>query len=82
MMAERVQWDSHHGPAVNVKDYAQWQHDLPDDIAQRIWDEYAERFWEDARHTAMVHGYAGVYSEGRMGGWLIPTVRDYNGREK
>jgi hypothetical protein len=72
MMADRVQWDSHHGPAVNVKDYAQWQHDLPEDIAQRIWDEYAERFWLDAELIAQDHRYSGVWAEGRMGGWCRP----------
>lgn len=69
---ERVQWDSHHGPAINVKDHSLYDFDLPEDEAQSIYDGVAARFWEDAGELARDHGYGGVYGEGRMGGWLVP----------
>ena len=66
-------------PAINVKyrgRYPQCPDDIPEKDFERIteyaWTDCAERFWEDAKDLARERGYAGVYSEGRQGGWLVP----------
>jgi hypothetical protein len=71
-MDSRIKWDSHHGPAVNVKDHTLYSFDLPEDEAQAIYEDVQHDFWAQAEDIAKAHGYAGIYSEGRMGGWLVP----------
>jgi len=73
----RIHWDSHHGPAINVKDHVAYPHDLPEDEFMAIYQMIQESFWDRAEQIAKEHGYAGVWSEGRMGGWLVPY---YSGR--
>ena len=69
---------THHGYAVNVKDRMLYA-DVPnrdalsDDDAQLIWEQHAEMFWADAQEVAHEHGFRDVFSEGRMGGWAVPS---------
>ena len=59
--------------AINVKDHGRYT--IPEALqtyAESAWDRCNERFWEDAHAVAIDSGYAGVYSEGRSGGWLVP----------
>jgi hypothetical protein len=66
---------THHGYAVNVKDSQLYTGDhapLSDDEAQRIYDGVAEDFWTLADAVARDHGFRGVWSEGRLGGWAQP----------
>jgi len=60
-------------PAINVKWYGRWpESDLDPETLQGIWQTVVEVFWEQATETAHLHGYSGVFSEGRSGGWLVP----------
>lgn len=71
--------DAH--PAINVKIWAipggQSAVDaalggFADDDASMAWDNVVESFWDGADLIAVNHGYTGVESEGRSGGWLVP----------
>lgn len=64
---------THHGYAVNVKSHGRYDYSdaLSDEEAQMVWDDVAERFWDDADSAARQAGFQGVYSEGRMGGWCV-----------
>jgi hypothetical protein len=67
------QQPTHHGYAVNVKDPAVYIFGpLPEEDAQAIYERYREDFWADATAIARRHGFEGVWSEGRMGGWAVP----------
>jgi hypothetical protein len=70
---------THHGYAVNVKSHGRYDYSdaLGDMEAQAVWDEVAERFWDDAELVAQEHGFRGVYSEGRMGGWCVPQPQPH-----
>jgi hypothetical protein len=62
-------------PAINVKYYGSYDStydDLTPDQTQQVWDSCVESFWEQAQEIAHEHGYSGVFSEGRSGGWLVP----------
>jgi hypothetical protein len=66
---------THHGYAVNVKDHSQYDPRtsvLEEDELQAIYSARQEDFWELAQFVAQAHGFKGVYSEGRMGGWAVP----------
>ena len=69
--------------AVNVKDHGRYT--IPDNLEQyqqAAWELCAEVFWEDAAELAKECGYAGVYSEGRSDGWLVPYHSSaYNTRD-
>jgi len=71
MTDSRIQWDSHHGPAINVKDYGKYDHDLPYEVAEAAFERIAEGFWRDAEEIGKQYGYE-ITSAGRMGGWLVP----------
>ena len=65
--------------AINVKVNAHIDVEPYQDYAEQAWENCVERFWEDATEQAKARGYAGVYSEGRSGGWLVPYHSYYNG---
>lgn len=67
-------------PAINVKvRRALETSDIPEAEAEAIHEGCVEAFWERATEIAHEHGYAGVFSEGRTGGWLLPF---YQGGQK
>lgn len=70
---------THHGYAVNVKSNGRYDYSdaLPDEEAWALWDEIAEDFWQAAETIASTHGFATVYSEGRMGGWCVPQPQPH-----
>lgn len=67
---------THHGFAVNVKDYSTYfdvnRGALSEDDVEAIYNDVLEAFWDLAQDIAREHGFRGVYSEGRMGGWAQP----------
>lgn len=68
-------------PAINVK-VREWPlvEGLDESVAERAYDAPVETFWRDAQSIAHLHGYTGVFSEGRSGGWLVPYYRYINGK--
>jgi len=62
-------------PAIKVKYYGS----APSEYA---WDATVEDFWFSAKMIAHEHGYSGVFSEGRSGGWLVPFSQYQNGKLK
>jgi hypothetical protein len=65
---------THHGYAVNVKSHGRYDYSdaLTWEEAEAVWSWEAERFWDEAEEIAREHGFRGVYSEGRSGGWCVP----------
>ena len=71
--------DAH--PAINVKVYHWPDVDADESVRERAYDEVVRSFWLDAELIAQIHGYSGVFSEGRSGGWLVPfTQRNKEGK--
>ena len=67
-------------PAINVKVQRLPPVDAPETITALAYDETVRQFWELANGIARSHGYSGVFSEGRSGGWAVPyTQHDANG---
>lgn len=83
-MADRSEFETHHGWGFSVKDQTLYRVD-PDDVLPRervdaLYEQVAqEGFWRDAELLAQERGFKGVFSEGRMGGWLVvdPQPLDY-----
>lgn len=69
---------THHGYAVNVKDYTLYAREvsgleeLTDAETEALYDLFREQFWNDAEELGREYGFKNVYSAGRMGGWLKP----------
>lgn len=68
---------THHGYAVNVKDYGTLYADhetapLTEEEVQAVYDYRARDFWDLVQEVATDHGFAGAYSEGRSSGWCQP----------
>lgn len=60
-------------PAINVKVYRlETPEGYTDGDRERAYDWTVEQFWQDATTEAHERGYAGVFSEGRSGGWCVP----------
>jgi hypothetical protein len=72
---------THHGYAVNVKSHGRYDYSdaLTWEEAEAVWSWEAERFWDEAEEIAREHGFRGVYSEGRMGGWCQPHPQPHTG---
>jgi hypothetical protein len=74
--------DAH--PAINVKyrgSYNPATYDnLTDGQREGVWNNCVESFWEQAGTIAHEHGYSGVFSEGRSGGWLVPYYQYADGK--
>ena len=68
---------THHGYGLNVKQRTgPWCECWDDDEVPygACWcglEDARERFWRDADELAREHGFKGVHSAGRMGGWLV-----------
>lgn len=72
---EESRQPTHHGYAVNVKDYGRYDVDhgpLTDEEVDSIYQCYVEDFWDAAREIAQSYGVENVYGEGRSSGWLTP----------
>jgi hypothetical protein len=52
--------------------------ELDGDQEQQVYDRVQELWWEMVKDEARDLGFSGVWSAGRMGGWLVPHV---DGRE-
>jgi hypothetical protein len=77
-------------PAIDVKDRGTYYQEsgevkalidaLPEKAVQAVYERAQSAFWDSyAPNAADAHGYGGVYSEGRSGGWLMvdnPPVLD------
>ncbi len=63
---------NHYDLGINVKYYGNaWSYPcVSDERAEVIWQEWCDYFWMMAKEYAEPYGYE-VYSEGRMGGWLV-----------
>lgn len=65
---------THHGYAVCVKvpNLSLDLNGLSDDQVRAEEEFWAEEFWAQAQDIGRRHGFAHVYSEGRMSGWAVP----------
>ncbi len=74
---------THHGYAVNVKDHSYYPIAYVDGLSapdvERLYNCHVEMFWQEAEALAQNHGFSGIYSEGRMGGWAAPHPQPANG---
>lgn len=62
-------------PAINVKVYhLRTPEGISESQAESAYDWTVEGFWQDATIEAHERGYAGVFTEGRSGGWLVPYL--------
>jgi hypothetical protein len=63
----------YHEIGINVKDRSAGIPTpyISEDRLEAIFHHYAEIFWESADCIAQQHGYDGVWTEGRSGGWLV-----------
>lgn len=69
--------------AINVKVYRLESGNADDSARELAWDRTVEQFWDDAKKLAHKRGYAGVFSEGRSGGWCVPFYqRTKDGRSQ
>jgi hypothetical protein len=66
---------THHGFAVNVKDYSHYDLNrgpLSDDDVQTIYERTQEDFWTLVQDVGHEHGFREVYSDGRSSGYAVP----------
>ncbi len=70
--------DAH--PAINVKVQSLPVLEVSEQNAEIAYEITKETFWHAAQSIAHQHGYSGVFSEGRSGGWLLPFYQYRNGK--
>lgn len=50
----------------------------PENLIENAEFNATIRWWEQAEQIAEQHGYYGVHSDGRMGGWLVAETDNYD----
>ena len=68
--------------AINVKVYGRIEgvpDSVPGDVCEGAWMHTEANWWQRAGEIAHEHGYSGVFSEGRCGGWCVPFRQYQNG---